>query len=473
MTGANKITTNNAGKNFWQEFMRETTALDNEGGHPYGFHWLWGIYFLHQYLPEFSRFQAAELQKKFPDITMLQKIDDAVYFEEPPDPSIDELQDFLHQNGLFPLSTDMINMFEKIEKKEIIDFSNVQFDNQADFLNFIFPVPVSFQNTKFCQDVSFIKTCFYSSADFTVTKFSGSSNFNNAKFVANVTFDSATFSSSASFHSTTFADDAVFNGAIFSNSATFTKATFARIASFDDTEFRNILFFPDATFTRGATFTDAIFSHRAIFDQIIITGYTSFRHAEFKQYPPSFHKVDMYSDIIWDEIRWPILNKKSNIRAVDQNKSGYENLASHMKKLDKYHDEHFFYREEMRCRRWLAGYPTKCFYWLYESLSDYGYGIKQALLWWFGHIVLGTFLLFIHRFFSPIGKWYDDLGCSFGISFSNAHSFLFFNAGPLLKCKEHLDKIYFFNTIWFFQTILGAIFLFMLLLTLRIRFRLK
>ncbi len=467
--------------NLWYKFMVKSLELDKYAQpiKPRGWHWFWGIYEVYKNNPQSVTgapiINLNEIKKSIPDSHWLNSLISSTGMGKP-DKSLKEESVFILKS--------LLQEHNYSDLPQEIDFAKLRFKYQIDFSNFIFPMSVNFIYSEFPNYVGFNEAFFYRSADFIVTKFSGSSSFNNAKFVANVTFDSATFSSSASFHSTTFADDAVFNGAIFSKNATFTKATFARIASFDDTEFRDILFFPDATFTRGVTFTNAIFSHRAIFDQVTITGYTSFRHAEFKKYVPSFYKAKMYSNIIWDwdvklwpQIDWSKINGNDEVRMID-NQNAYENLSSQMKGLDKYHDEHFFYRQEMCCRRWRSSRAVKFFYYLYEKLADYGYGIKQALWGWFWHMVLGAQAIAIVAFANACwkdGAWEvaKSMACSVPVSIANSHSFLFFNNGAFKGCYEYFARNNFFNTIWAFQTVLGIIFLFLLLLTLRIRFRLK
>ena len=494
MTGAKKNTTNNADKNFWQEFMRITTGLDEEGGNPNGWHWFWGIYFLHLYLPDFPSFEVSKLQKKFPDIKMLQRIDDAEYFQEPPDSRIEELQDFLHQNGLFPLSTDMINMFEKVKIKEIIDFSNVQFDDLQIFANFMFPIMTSFAGAKFSNDANFANTIFCEKANFNNTTFSEPPHFNNAIFSKDVIFDMAKFSRQAFFPSTLFSSNVYFQGATFYKTALFEEVTFSRDVYFIGAKFFGPAEFILATFSGKTIFANAEFREVPDFDQVKITGHTNFNQTKFKIYAPRFHGAILYPDIIWDFATWPEdannkiswakikkvifdmpelkkliyvwlgVKKAKNRPAIRYNQNAYETLACHMENSDKYYDQHFFFRKEMRCRRSLAKPLAKCFYWFYESLADYGYGIERALLGWFLHIFVGMILI--------AAATKNNL-CSLPVSFANAHSFLFFNKGPVSGCYELFEGNLLFNIIWGFQTIFGVIFLFLVLLTLRIRFRLK
>ncbi len=56
-------------------------------------------------------------------------------------------------------------------------------------------------------------------------------------------------------------------------------------------------------------------------------------------------------------------------------------------------------------------------------------------------------------------------------SFSNAHSFLGLNRGPLKKVYETYGAEGWFNTLWTLQALSGIVFLFFLLLTIRNKFK--
>ncbi len=445
--------------NLWYKFLLKSIELDQGEEKPHGWHWFWGIYGVNKDNPQFLTgaliINLNEIKKNIPKSHWLNSTTSSTGTGKPVDSLKQEsasiLQSLLLEHGYPGLPHE-------------IDFSKLRFKDQIYFSNFIFPMSVRFTFSEFPDYVEFNNAFFYRSVNFIVTKFSSRSSFDNARFLSDVNFSKATFSSDTSFDNVTFSNDAAFNRVNFSKSAFFTRVKFLRATNFHKTKFSGLADFSNATFSIMANFDSAIFSYVARFYEVKITGHTTFKNAEFKQYPPSFHKADMYSDIIWDESRWPILNKKSSPTVVGQNKNYYENLASLMKSLDKYHDEHFFYRQEMRCRRWQVIYPIKCFYWFYETVSDYGYGIERALFWWVVHILLGAFL---------IGFATKNTPCTLPVSFANAHGFLPFNKGPLKGCYKYFAEYDIFNIIWGFQTVIGIILLFMLLLTLRIRFRLK
>ena len=428
--------------------MRETIRLDTYHEKPEGWHWFCAF-------KDLSGSDLKEIQKMLPeqhpfkhetagDFTVLIILRDVIAW----------LRQELGNTGII---------------KEI-DFSERAFKN-VDFSFFVFPIKVSFAKAVFYESANFSNVLFFGNADLSnpnnlyISKSrTESADFTETYFTKQAIFTNTIFSESVSFNDSVFNGGANFKDAVFDTLALFLNITFKFYTDFTNAIFHGITGFAKTKFLSGVNFTNATFIHGVTFDKIKTASSINFTKTKFKNSTPNFYNADLHSDIIWDESKWPILNRKSNTSTVDKNKSAYENLASHMKKLDKYHDEHSFYREEMRCRRWLAGYPTKCFYWFYESLADYGYGVERALLGWFLHIFVGMIL---------IATATKNNLCSLPVSFANSHSFLFFNKGALSGCYGYFTGNLFFNIIWGFQTVIGIILLFLLLLTLRIRFRLK
>ncbi len=413
----------------WGKFLLETIRLDIYHEKPRGWHWFCAF-------KDLSGSDLKEIQKTLP--------------EQHPFKSITPKQSFL-----VPELTDAVLLLKNALKItgdiEEINFSRLKFEN-ADFLDFIFPVKVSFEDARFYKEAVFVR---------------------------------AIFVDDANFNGTVFNKEILLYEAIFNAKLSFNRAVFRFVAFFKGVKFFGGANFAYAKFRNAVVFSDSIFFGEAFFDGINTRSHTEFFNTSFKKYPPSMHDAVIYSGINWDRNvnLWP----HPQIREDDETdteykymlriiQNAYENLASQMKNMDKYHDEHFFYRQEMRCRRWLEENPFISFsYWLYEAVSDYGYGIERALLWWFLHILLGAILIgattksVYNKTCDLAGNFYLDMV----VSFANAHGVLFFKDGALKKCYMKFDALPVFNFIWGVQTIFGILFLFLLLLTLRIRFRLK
>ena len=337
----------------------------------------------------------------------------------------------------------------KLPKTKKIDFSGLHFENAMDFSNFIFPEDTDFSNTTFSKDIIFENAVFYEEV-----------NFENARF-----------------HETpdTYKETAKFKNALFMNTADFSKTVFNAYANF-----------------KGATFG----------------GRTIFQQASFKYHAPRFYGAEFNNEIILNRIKLPEAKKYKENRndrnaelyekRIEENKSAYETLIHLMEKQNKHHERHRFFREEMRWRqlgskltqqrllddarlgkyenysfgKLLGNSFTIIFFWLYDSASEYGHGIGRAFSWWAGHVLIGALILFGFRYRYCDTNIINDLGCSLGISLSNSHAF-FFKGEQLEKCYDTFETLPWFNFIWGVQTIMGTLLIFLVLLTLRVRFRIK
>ena len=339
---------------------------------------------------------------------------------------------------------------KKISK---IDFSGLPFENEIDFSNFVFPVYTNFRNTNFLKDTLFENAVFYEEV-----------NFENARF-----------------HETpkTYIETAKFKNAVFMNTADFSETVFNAYANF-----------------KGATFG----------------GRTIFQLAEFKYHAPRFYGAIFNNEIILNRIKLPNAKKDETNKndkddglyekRVEENKSAYETLIHLMEKQNKHHERHRFFREEMRWRqlgnkitekrlinaalqgdyeyfslgKLIENSFTIAFFWLYDTTSEYGHGIGRAFGWWLLHIILGAIAIFIIA--SCVAPEFKDaLFCSISTSFANANPFVFIGVkdGGVMACYTKLQILspVGFGYVRVIQTIVGIPLLFILLTTLRVRFRIK
>ena len=531
--------------NPWYDFLLESIELDkgDDGAReskPYGWHWFWGIYGLYREIPTFPQLNIDVIKKQLPDNRC---INFNPYEEEqlshPESKHACEMQQEA-TNALYKILKES-NSLKTVKK---IDFSKCNFPEYADLSYIIFPIDTSFEhtsfsiepnfsNTIFCDKVSFSRAVFtdnvffneaqfFNEASFTGTRFrhkvfsdpcfdkavfSGRALFTFAEFEGHIFFKETIFSRDAIFQDTKFTFQADFRKAEFIESAIFTNATFSNDVRFDGTHFCSLTFFDstkfhgealfyNAKFDNSAMFKRAEFFTLAVFGKADISGSINFIDTHFKTRVPYFHDAKIGTGVLWDrnDKLWPQTKQDNETDAkyknrIANNQNDYEVLVSHMQKLDKHDDEHFFFRQVMRWRRLdnkLTHHPSKkyfnwkliednlniFFFQLYYIFADYGYGIGRSFAWWAGHIVLGAVILFVIRSVDRLKMSLDDFGCSLGISLSNSHGF-FFMGEHLNDCYTKFKYLSFFTTIWTTQTVLGIIFLFLFLLTLRTRFRLK
>ncbi len=152
-----------------------------------------------------------------------------------------------------------------------IDFSNVEFEQDA-----------FFEGYHFSRRSFLASATFFGFANFARATFSDDAIFDGATFSGVAFFGGATFSGVAFFGGATFSDDAIFDGATFSRWASFGGATFSGRASFDAAAFSHWAFFGGATFSGRASFDGVAFSSEAHFGNATFCGTSKFVNAEMK-----------------------------------------------------------------------------------------------------------------------------------------------------------------------------------------------
>ena len=149
-----------------------------------------------------------------------------------------------------------------------------------------------------------------------------------------------------------------------------------------------------------------------------------------------------------------------------------------MSKLEKPLDRHRFFRLKMRARRRSDSYFLRALNWLFETTSDYGWGVGRAFGFWLGHWLISSLILFANTGSGVVSTEWPKLAlASLGTSFANAHVFLFLSTeGGYLEAERRLLELHDegggIAPLGTMEAILGPIFLFLVLLTLRNRFRL-
>ena len=341
-----------------------------------------------------------------------------------------------------------------------IDFSNLDFSGLTCFIGFAFGGETRFDNVRFSGGIAlFNEATFAGSVTFEGTKFCGDALFMNAEFANGVKFDGTTFQAST-----------IFSSARWFNNTTFTNATFH-----DDVRFNS------AKFKHAVHFVDTIFSKEADFHGAEFRGPTHFQGARFETRVPSFFDSVLFEYTDWHGSDWP--DVPGNADEAREQVQYYQRLVVLMNQLQKPVDQHFFFRKEMRTQRRSEGLTILgVFNWLYGFVCDYGYGLRRISLFWGGHMLLGAFAIWVSKIYDCWGEGpqcseprrlaVDFLHAS-GISFSNAQAPLGLNRGFLQETVKSWSDVPFFNLIGGVQTVLGVIFLFFLLLTIRNRFRMR
>ena len=305
-----------------------------------------------------------------------------------------------------------------------------------------------------------------------------------------------------------------FGGAIFDGWVYFDEAIFIEGASFTQTAFRFLAQFQHTQFNGSVDFTDAPPSSeddkpqeqksifRAVsarphglakalrpikdssaanarptpqlnFSNAKFGGETHFTGRHFAE-PPLFFEAKLHEHTYFDEdIRhWPKAPKTQN-EAWEHIKA-YQRLSLLMRQQEKREDKHLFDSLEARARRVKEG-RRSAFFWgsyLYQWLANYGYGLWRAVMFWLANMGLGAGLLLRPYFWGACSEALSGevVVAALIKSLLNAHPFL---VGQTIEnwTNQVLCSGYGGGMIELVQGILGAIFFFFLLLTLRNRFR--
>lgn len=144
-------------------------------------------------------------------------------------------------------------------------------------------------------------------------------------------------------------------------------------------------------------------------------------------------------------------------------------------------DRQIFYRLKVRIRRLTDSKFLRIFNWLFDITCDYGWSISRAARWWIGHWLIAAAVLFLNTgqatFRDGMLKALELFSAALGTAFANAHAFLgLAGEGGYLESSRQLieacNQFGLMAAVGVLQAVLGPVFLFLLLLTLRNRFRL-
>lgn len=374
---------------------------------------------------------------------------------------------------------------------------NAHFVNDVCFSQSYFDSDVSFSESHFDKTAHFNGSNFSDSSYFTNSYFNKTADFSDANFVGIGFFNNIHFSSEAEFSKTHFASDAYFKNAHFGNAVHFCYAYFASFAHFNDAHFAYYTFFNDvhfadetifigANFVGKVTFNSAQFIAKADFSSAEFKSKTGFNDVKFWRYVPEFHVAKLYDDTIFPtlnkmEDQWPPTVGKVDVPDKDEpvsvmpakeQKRAYNRLRLFMNKSQQIDEEMFFHRREMACKTEIETGLVKWLFKIYGTTSGYGSYVGTPLLGLLAIWFIGMMAMLAQLTQPGIAGHLAAFPAAAGWSFSNLFPFfgfrrLYFNSDFIASLPPHLDGI------GAIQTVFGFIFLFLLGLGLRNRFRLR
>jgi len=363
------------------------------------------------------------------------------------------------------------------------DFRNTVFEGSADFIGTFFlgntyfnearligEKPISANNAVF----SFAMSTFYKSADFNSVQFPNHISFDRARFNQNANFQNTIFGKKSTqdgyvfFYKTFFKSKANFDHSVFNCKVEFKDTQFTFVADFSNVRFNDSVYFDATEFNYKTRFENTRFENISDFNNAKFQNTISFSNASFSR-PPQFFNTELHEDMNFFGIDWSSTEQSysrdlrqnddlgSSIELVEYAIMAWGRLAMIMSKQEKSAERHEFFRLKMRAQRQRDGNTFLTFLnYLFEKLSDYGWGVGRAFLLWGLHIFLGAIILAAFVLFQVNGCGCVDLPKmllnSLLVSFSNSVSFLgvvyhiisvckgvFFSHYSSVDCTEKLD----------------------------------
>lgn len=403
---------------------------------------------------------------------------------------------------VFPVSVS----FREVKFPRAVHFDNVKFLGIAHFYKIEFIDTVNFEAAVFSKAADFSSAIFSDVAYFANVKFSGEASFINAKFLGTTNFGCTEFSATANFYISKFSNLAEFAGALFSGEAFFSNAIFSGVANFPHTKFKKDLNFRGTEFhsacaissgveVEGNLFVRSMFAGSADFSRLEVKGTTSLSGSEFHQIPDfTDAKLDRPPDIAgmvvpqpetqkdkWWQFRQAV--KSDDVVKLRKLKSMALDASDHEK------DGEFFAKEMLAKRGWeTTSFSGLLFNTLYWKLSDFGQSFVRPLVGLFFSLSIFPILYLVAVFWGQLRyPNSDEVYLALQLSMRNFLPFFgsLFRFSP--RPKEHNSA--FMNTyhdlvnkgldadwlvaIGIVQNIIGAVLLFLFLLALRNKFRLK
>ena len=416
-----------------------------------------------------------------------------------------------------------INKFEESYGKPPKLSKTRPIESFMDFKGMEFPKDISFAG-RVLVGADFRNAVFKGKVDFTKTVFLGSTHFEGAKFLdtspnqpisdASVSFSNSSFESEVNFTEVHFPSETEFGDTNFSGSVHFQGATFGKelgqeyhCVFFDKSNFKSISIFSNTTFNIDVSFENVEFKYLTLFEETCFRKIVSFNNSKFHNMvsfrkasfdrPPKFYNTEIHEDMNFNGIDWNGAEQSYNrnhrqndkMNSIEEDAENairaWDRLALIMSKQEKPAERHEFFRLKLRALRQRDGNSLLTgANWMFDKMADYGWGVKRVFIGWIFLIFGGAITLIVSSLCQAtdidVLLIWMIIRDSLLVSFSNSVAFLGLGSegGHLNDSFEDLKMAtgqlrWVFSAVGSIQAVLGPILLFLVLLTLRNRFRLK
>lgn len=321
--------------------------------------------------------------------------------------------------------------FRKTTYRAIAAFSNSTFEDIVFFQDSSFSGYAMFNAITCNGSDSYFEATFAEGATFDNAVFKGNAHYRDARLEGSAMFAHVLFGGSSNFGD--FLGTVRFENAIFEGEAWFAKSVFKKVGRFDSTIFRKAARFEQAVFEEDVAFNSARFEGYAIFNQTEYHGQVSFQAVEgmsaFTMTNASFSEVPHFVQATFaeaprlDNFSITTSHRKGVLRTAikhlvgrrrdpttseewgrvkQQNKDmgvRWRTLRRLATQGQDHGRELMFFREEVLTSRWIDDKPWQAFFWfgvLYQLLSDFGRSVSRPLvswvIWWLGFSIVYLFL---------------------------------------------------------------------------------
>ncbi len=427
-----------------------------------------------------------------------------------------ELGDYGRWNELAKLGKEAWNLWanneatKPPEQRQVIMLGGQRIESVS-WQGFLFPSVTRFDGSVFSEEVSFAQAKFLKAVYFTNCQFSGRSHFYLSEFFDLVFFDHAIFHNNSNFSGCEFHGISSFSNTQFLGFSIFDKSKFKDVANFTWSEFSGALSGRNLTVEGILSFGGALFSKGVFLKGSHFVGPTEFSGTSFASqlicdnaefcFPPDFRSTSFVgpppsllgSRILYKTERYKFLFRRSeDPEAYDK----YRQLKKLSAESHDHETELSMAALEAKSKRfWLHkpfGEGTSSFWlgYLYQATSDFGRSISRPIGW------IVVLLLFSTLLFSTIAMLRSVLALQLpsasdlygALIAAIANLFPFAGqavlgreimveslCGPLSTPYSDFDLhcLAMVYGVSFVEGLFGAVFLFLLALGLRNRFRIK
>jgi hypothetical protein len=368
-------------------------------------------------------------------------------------------------------------------------FSSSTVEVSAHFYGAVFEGDASFGWAKLCR-ATFNDVAFRGNAFFGYTKFvGGQAAFFGATFAGEASYSGTTFEKHAGFDAATFSKVASFGGATFRSEATFSDASFLDWADFQKVSFLGHVSFENATFSRSTSFRDSNFGAEekktaADFTAIKVERAFDLTGALFSKVP-SFCQADFKQAPDLDRVRFPLPSAEPMASGDKVLIPKYRALRRMAIQGADYEAEHKAFKGELRSRRWIEDtwrHPSLWLGMLYDLAADCGRSVGRPFAIW-----LASILAFAVLYIPSAKHGWDACAGGGGAMFWNAlyisgrNAFVISSVGKGETAAQAYECLFGAKTAplgvsgveTFVQAPLSAVLIFLFLLAVKNRFKIK